>query len=372
MGPKRVVHMSTVHSAFDTRIFLKECRSLVEHGYSVTLIVPHDCDTAVDGVAISALPRPKGRLDRMTRVLWLCLKRALNTRAKVYHFHDPELIPVGLVLRLLGRRVIYDVHEDLPRQVLSKPWIPRVLRGLTSRLVAGVEWMGASMFNGIVAATPSIARRFPLKKTFLVQNFPIEGELLVGAPKPYAERPMNVTYVGGVTALRGIREMVTAVKSLPERLQARLLVVGEFDSEALRAEVAAMTLGHPNVQLLGRKTRTEVAEILDESRVGLVLLLPAPNYLASYPTKLFEYMSAGVPIVASDFPVWREIVGDIGCAFLVDPTDRSATAEAIQWLLDHPKEAEVMGRRGQSAVWARLNWTQQANALAELYREMVM
>lgn len=365
----RTGHLTSAHSPFDTRIFHKECRALVEAGYEVVLVAPHDRDEVVEGVRIRALPRPRGRAARMTCTVGQVLRAALAEDAAIYHFHDPELIPVGLLLKLRGKQVVYDVHEDLPRQILSKHWIPRRLRTPIARLMEGLEAVSVRAYDGISAATPAIARRFPETKTVTVQNFPLIGELADAGAKPYSERGLMIAYVGGIAAIRGARETVEAMELLPASLGAQLLLAGSFSPPNLETELQQMP-GWRRVRFLGWRGREDIRSLLAEARIGLVTLHPVKNYLDSYPVKLFEYMSAGLPVIASDFPLWRKIVEGAKCGVLVDPLDPRAIAEAIQWLLEHPREAEAMGRRGREAVLAHYNWDGEAEKLLALYKRL--
>jgi glycosyltransferase involved in cell wall biosynthesis len=363
----KVAHLTSVHAPLDTRIFYKECGTLAEAGYEVVLIAPHERDEIFDKVRTRAVPKPKNRADRMTRTAWQILSMALEEEAEIYHFHDPELIPVGLLLRLLGKRVVYDAHEDVPKQILSKHWISPQLRAGLAQAVNIIERLCALSFDGIVAATPAIAKRFPSKKTVFVQNFPIVSSQVSHQFSSYVTRSPIIAYVdGGMTAIRGIKEMVEAMRLVPASLGAKLVLAGSFDPE-LESEIRNMQT-FDGVEFLGWQSPEKVRDLLGEARAGLVLYHPVPNHVEAQPTKLFEYMCAGIPVVASDFPLWRDIVEGTGCGLLVDPLDPKAIAGAIQWLLEHPKESEAMGMRGLHAVQSQFNWHSEGDKLLNLYR----
>jgi glycosyltransferase involved in cell wall biosynthesis len=366
----KVVHLSSAHPPDDTRIFYKECRTLAQAGYEVVLIIPHDRDEVVNGVRIRGMPKPTSRFVRMIGTVREVYRAALEENAIIYHFHDAELIPVGIMLKNKGKKVIYDVHEDLPRQILTKPWIVPLLRRVVGVGALAVENLCARYFDRIVTVTSTIADRFPKNKTTIVHNYPILEEFAVTNFKPYQERDPLVVYVGGITVIRGIKEMVKAVELIPAEWGVRLVLAGKFSPPVLEDDVSAM-VGWSNVEYLGWQTRDEVADLLSKARIGLVLLHPTLNYMDAYPIKLFEYMAAGIPVVASDFPLWRKIVSDIGCGLVVDPLDPQAIADAIQWLLAHPVEAELMGKRGQEAVIKKYNWNTEAQKLLGVYQSLV-
>jgi len=324
-----------------------------------------------DGVRIRTLARPQRRWQRMTATLYRIYREALAEQADCYHFHDPELLPVGLLLRRQGRRVIYDVHEDVPLQVLSKHWISPWLRPWVSRVVRGVEAFCARRLDGVAAATPAIARKCAAwgVPCATVQNFPLPAP---AADKgiPYTAREPLVVYVGAITRERGLREMVAAMARLPDSLGARLILAGEFSPASL-AEEARMWPGWERVIHLGWQDRQQVQRLLGTARVGLALLHPEPNYVECYSTKSFEYLQAGLPVVASDFPLWRSVLGETGGAVLVDPLDPGAIAAAVQRLLEHPEEAQAMGEAGRRAVTERFTWERQAWELLALYRRLL-
>jgi glycosyltransferase involved in cell wall biosynthesis len=163
--------------------------------------------------------------------------------------------------------------------------------------------------------------------------------------------------------------MVEMIAILSQPLEARLVLAGNFSPPELEEELRQMPGWH-HVDFLGWQYRRGVAQLLAHARVGLALLHPCPHYLESYPVKLFEYMSAGIPVIASNFPLWREIVEGAGCGILVDPMDPKAIATAIRWLSEHPEKAKAMGKRGQESVRRRYNWHTEAKKLTMLYQEL--
>jgi glycosyltransferase involved in cell wall biosynthesis len=373
---REVVHISSVHDASDTRIYYRECRALSEAGYRVTFLtgdpgigrVPRQL--AYAQVRPVSMPRIRGA--RAFVGAWRMRKEALATGASLFHLHDPELLIMVPGLRRRGARVIYDAHEDLAAQVLKKDWIPGRLRAPTSRAVSWLLPRATSRLDAVVTATPDIAELHRAPSVRVVRNFPVLSELSPSADAvPYRERRLRLAYVGGITILRGAHEMVAATKLLARDFPAvELALAGQFDPETLKRDTFA-ELGHPNLSVHGHLDREGVRRILGSSRVGLVVEHPTPAYLRALPVKMFEYMAAGLPILASDFPLWREIIDSAGCGILVDPLDPQAIADSLRSLLSDPEASEQMGLRGQEAAKRRFTWSSEAKTLVGLYRELL-
>jgi glycosyltransferase involved in cell wall biosynthesis len=364
--------LTSVHSALDVRIYHKECRSLARAGHAVTIIAPHPRDEVIDGVSIRAVEESaRGRLARMTETVYRVAREAFRLDAEVYHIHDPELIPLALLLRRRGKLVIYDAHEDLPQTIVKKRYIPPLARKPVEYLSRALELLAARQLTAIVAATPTIGQHFaainPL--TAVVRNYVSLEEWGMGNGVPWADRPCAVTYVGAITLDRGLREMVAAMGILSAEIPARLALAGPR-SATLMAEVQQVVPGWQQVDDLGILDRPAIVDLLGRMRAGLVLLHPTPSYVPSLPIKLFEYMAAGLPVVASDFPVMRGIIERAGCGLLVNPLDPSAIAEAIRFLLQHPDQADSMGRRGRAAVEQQYSWESEAQTLLRLYGDL--
>ncbi len=366
----RIGHLTSVHTRRDIRIYLKECRSLARAGYGVSLIVADGKgdETTEDGIAIYDVGSPKGRIDRMRRVTRRVFEKARELDLDLYHLHDPELIPVGLRLERLGKRVVFDAHEDVPKQLLGKPYLNKAARSMLSWMFAGYETWACSRFDAIVAATPAIRGKFLRinPRSIDINNYPLWGELVADESKQAKRR--QVCYVGGITAIRGIRELVMAMALV--RSEARLQLCGQFAEADVEREVKALP-GWARVDELGLVDRVGVRDVLAQCAAGIVTFHAFPNHVDAQPNKMFEYMSAGVPVIASDFPLWREIVTESGCGICVDPMSPASIAEAIDLLVDDEQMVREMGERGRTAVRDRYNWSAEERKLLELYRDLL-
>jgi glycosyltransferase involved in cell wall biosynthesis len=369
---RTIVQLSSIHKANDIRIFHKECRSLAEAGFEVVLIARAERDEVIDGVTIRAVRQDaSNRLLRMTKTVLEVFRMARAERADAYHFHAIEFIPAAIVMKLLGNRVVFDVHEDFPKMILSKEYLPKPIRAPIAFLTGVAERVGARFFDGIVAATPSIAERFPTSRTITIHNYAMADEFEPGETVPYAERKLQVTYIGGLTEERGLSEMVDAIEIVNRNRPVTLVLGGPYQPESLRS-VAAKRPGWKHVEDLGWLSRQEVAAVMGSSRAGLLIFLPVPNHFDSNPNKLFEYMASGLPMITSNFPYWEQFVSDIGNGLMVDPEDPAAIAEAIGWMLDHPGEAAAMGARGRAAFEERFTWEREAARLVDFYRTRIL
>ncbi|WP_313705738.1 glycosyltransferase [Massilia sp.] len=361
----RIAHLTSAHPRNDPRIFIKQCRTLAANGYDVTLVVADGKgDARMDGVAIADVGRLPGRLQRILKTTQRVFDRALALDADIYHFHDPELIPAGLKLKRRGKTVIFDSHEDVSRQLQGKPYLGPVARRVLPALFSAYERFACSRFDGIVTATPFIRDAF-LKinpVTVDINNFPIIDEF-AGA-ESWSMKRNEVCYVGAISGIRGIRQLVEAGTLL--RSGARLNLAGRFFDPAAEAEVRAHP-GWQHVSDLGFLDRAGIRDVMSRSVAGMVTLLPLPNHIDSLPTKMFEYMSSGIPVIASDFPLWRDIIEGNRCGICVDPLDPHAIAAAIDHLVTHPHIARSMGERGRQAVLEKYNWGIEAARLTDFY-----
>lgn len=364
---RRIVHLTTVHTRRDVRIFEKQACSLAAAGFDVHLVVGDGLGKElVHGVQVHDIgAAPATRAGRMWRQPWRALRRVRALRPDIVHFHDPELLPVGWLLRRAGIVVVYDSHEDVPRDILSKAWISPWLRRAVAWLFEQIEDRIAASLSAVVAATPHIAARFARlnPRSLAINNYPANHELASASAAPRA--PRTACYVGGIGRIRGSVEMVRALEHLP----CRLVMAGGFEDAACEAEMRALP-GWARVDYRGVVSRAEVRAIMAEAQIGLLLFHPEPNHVDAQPNKMFEYMSAELPVVASDFPLWRRVLVNEGVGVCVDPRDPAAIAAVMARLFDDPEAARAMGARGRAAVLARYRWDREFDKLKRLYAEL--
>lgn len=350
----KVAHLTTGHHPFDTRVFHKQCKSLAAVGYAVNLVVPHDKDVFVDGVNITAITVAKNRFNRIVISPWRAFRVALRIDADVYHLHDPDLIPVGLALKILKKVVIFDSHEDFPADILSKDWIPFGIRKWVSKIYTNLEKFAFSKFDAIITVHEQIYSRIVKyqPKTFIVKNFPV----IDLAFHLVDQRQQKFIWLGMLCPLRGSSQLDEAVK-----LQDNVIldVIGT---------VLDFVPSSENIILLGGFPQRKAMQMAAQYLAGLVTYLPEPNHIDALPNKLFEYMSLGVPLIASDFPKWREIVEDADCGILVNPNSPKEISDAMRWMLSNQEEAFRMGLRGRETVTRKYNWVTEEKTLFDIYK----
>ena len=360
-----ITHLTSVHPRFDTRIFVKMCCSLASHGHIVSLVVADGKgDEVCEGVAIYDVGASKGRFDRIRNAPARVFAKAAALDADLYHLHDPELLPIGLKLMRMDKRVIFDSHEDVPRQMISKPYLNRPLRWLLARGLSMYERWACAQFDGVIAATPFIRDKFLRinPATVDINNFPLMDELV--SETPWEEKQPEICYVGGISRIRGILEACDAMGLVQSAAQLNL--GGRFSERDVEQQ-AQQSPGWPRVNAMGFLDRAAVRTVFSRSMAGLVTLHPTINYIDSLPVKMFEYMSAGIPVIASDFPLWREIITGNDSGLLVDPLNPAQIAEAIDYLVTHPVEAARMGNNGRAAVQEYYNWPNEERKLLGFY-----
>ncbi len=367
-----ICFVSTVHDPFDSRVFYKIARTLARGGYAVTLLAPGAPDETIDGVRLKPLP-PKPPA-RQAWKRWYGLLRvwrqARAEDADLYFIYDPEMTLVGLLLKLGGRKVIYDIHEHVPFQILDKDWIPRALRPPVAWLYDHYERLAVRAFDAVLPAFEQIADRFPQarRKMAIIRNVP---ELALWRPaepgRPASDGAIIAVYSGAIQPDRCVLECVQAVNRLDPALNVYLWVIGPFRTDAYEAEVRAAA--GERVRLWGNMRHDEVPALLAQAHIGLMSLRPQRNSSVNWPIKLFEYMAAGLPMIMHENPFWLSLAGE--SALAVNIEDAGSIAAGIAALAVDGARRTAMGARGRERAQQRYNWDGQAAQLLAVVRRLI-
>lgn len=365
---RKVVHLTSAHPPFDIRIFVKECVSLANNEYDTYLVVPHSLNEVVQKVNIVAIPICRGRLCRMLVTGFRAYVAAKKLSASVWHIHDPELLIWSPLARLSGVTVIYDMHENTPKAIQNKEWLPCSSRKVITfayRLIERLFLWGIP----VVFAEKSYRKDYVwVKRSWTVLNFPVVNDLI--SIHGIKSNIPSIGYFGCVAELRGSVCTLNALRILKANgIILHWHCIGDAD-EAHAAMLIKMAEGFDvgsNVTFHGYRRPHDGWRILAECHIGLAVLQPIPNYYESYPTKMFEYMALGLPVIASDFPLYRDVIEANNCGICVDPTKPEELADAIRYLIENPMVGMKMGANGRQAVHREFSWKIAEAELLSMY-----
>ncbi|GAB5416313.1 MAG: glycosyltransferase family 4 protein [Crocinitomicaceae bacterium] len=366
----KVVHLSSAHKDRDVRIFHKECSSLAngefEDGMSldVHLVLADVEDREENSVTIHSVSGAGGsRLKRMWSTVNKVYRKAIALDADVYHLHDPELLRIALKLKRKGKKVIYDAHEDLPRQILGKDYLK--FKKTISATFERYENRVVRKLDGVITATPFIRDRFIQihPNTIDINNYPVLSE--VAGETKETEKQNKVCFIGGISRIRGIGELLDAL----DYVDVTCAIGGAFPDD-FKASLESKS-GWSKVEELGFISREESLQLKAESLAGIVTFLPYPNHINAQPNKIFEYMASGLPVIGSHFDLWKAIIEDNKCGICVDPEKPEEIAKAIRTIQENPEEAIAMGKRGREQVLKVYNWTAEERKLLNLYQNLL-
>lgn len=357
--------ITTVHGPFDDRIFHKEGKSLADAGFDVTVIAPHNKKETVSGIHIVPLSGTKNRLVRFFLAVVKTYFVAVRTGADIYHIHDPELLFTGFMLKLLNHKIIiYDVHEDYGKKILSKHWINKKFRPILSTILTVLERSISKFFDCLFLADANMITNFKTGNMEVIGNYP---PLDFMTARPKANRPgVKIIYIGGVDQDRGSTVMIEMMQYL-KNYNVELHVAGPLSNRCAPGLFTAVE----SIKYHGSVPWRNVSKLLADADIGLLLLQPTPSYVncsGGGIIKLFEYMLMGLPVIVSDFPGLRKFIAETECGICVDPTNPGKVAEAARFLYENPQTRIEMGEKGRAAVKSKYNWENETGKLIKAYR----
>ena len=345
---------------------------MAQNGYDVTLLVSDGLpDELLDAIKIVSTGfAPKTRADRFLRAAKYIFLKAKQINADIYHFHDPELLPVAMMLKRIGKKTVYDSHEDYPETMFVREWIPRYFRFLLSLAIKLYETRVVKRMDAVIGVTPCIVDRLNAinSNTHMITNYPL---LQLYEFNVISTNKRTICFVGSIDPMWNHENIIKALEQLPDDI--KLVLCGKLSTESY-FEQLKMLKGFEKVEYRGLVPHDDALQIIRCSSIGLAV----PNYSRIFHgnvgtlgnTKLFEYMMAGIPVVCTDFILWREIVEKWNCGICVNPNDVTAIATAINYLLENPDEAQKMGANGRRAVEEMYNWGEQEKVLLNMYKNL--
>ncbi len=365
-----VVHITTIHDSFDNRIFYRECLSLAKAGYKVVLVSPNSRNRCINNITIQSFLCPSNRIGRMTLGVYRALRSAIKHGDKIFHFHDPEFITAGLILKIMGKRVIYDIHEDNSSALLEREYLPKIFRDRIAKLLSRLEQIAVSSFCHVIAER-YYSERFP--RSYTVLNYArlpdLDREILNKRPVKGSAR---LLYTGNVKIYRGAKEHIQILHKIPE---AEIFLVGRCDS-TLAMDLEKEAGKHINrLYFDGINHFVQHEHILDYYKrerwlAGLAIFPHSTHTARKELTKIFEYMMYGLPIICSNATNLRDIVEKHECGLCVDPKNPEKIAEAVQFLIDYPDKRQKMAENGLIAAQNHYHWGIQEKKLLSLYEKL--
>jgi glycosyltransferase involved in cell wall biosynthesis len=367
----KVCQLSSLHFALDTRIFYKYATSLSKD-YDVIVVGLHPQKEVINGVMIIPFKEYHNRTIRLFTSWLLMFFVAIKQKAKIYHIHDPELLPCALLLKILGKKVIIDVHENIAEDIFDKEWIR--FKKTTYRIFNFLERSICKNLP-IVLAEDSYLKRYQniAKDITIIHNY-VEPEFF----SPFVSEnrnPLKLFYMGIILESRCVHEIMSAMKILHDKgIKVHFYCVGK-----IYKRIALYIKSHPNYEQLidylhfpDRQTLEDGYAYSKNCGIGICLIRPMKNSVDSKPTKLFEYMACGLPILTSNFLLYKNLVEDTETGITVDPMNPSAIAEAIEILIKDQKTRLKMSYNGQIAAKLKFNWALEKQKLEALYHRILI
>jgi len=368
-----IIHLSTVHYRYDVRIMMKYSKSLAQDAdFEMKLVVADGKNTEViNGLKIIDIGKlENGRLRRFLQGNYRAILFLSGNKADLVHVHDPELFPTIVFLKLLGRKVIFDMHENFPLQILTKHYLSLRTRKILS-FIAKKSQNLLFRFVPVIFAEYSYKEHFKtVRNSVTILNFPLKS--IQGQFKEEKFEIFTLGYMGGVNVQRGTIKTLETVKNLRKNGHlVNVVFVGPYDSEITSNQLYQESISEGWAKFYGRLKPEQGWQIMAKCHVGLAVLQNSPNFRESYPTKMFEYMLLGLPIIVSDFPLYEKIVEECKCGFAVDSVSIEEISMAVVELYLNQEKAHEMGRMGKQIALKKYTWESEFEKAKNFYDKVL-
>jgi glycosyltransferase involved in cell wall biosynthesis len=372
----KVCHFASVHTTTDTRVFHRECASLAKQ-FDVTLIAIGRDSGVINNVNVIAIPKPKSRIHRLLFTTWVVFLKAWKENADVYHIHDAELIPFAILLRLRGKKVIYDIHENTYEDIMHKPWIPTPLKWIMGKGYRFLEWLSSHMMHTIlVIAEPGFAKRFLTRENTIIQNF-ADYNLFVPfqVEKRSQVQGTNLFYMGTVFdyyySLVPVIEAIAILKEKGMPVQFHCAgYTGRYIEDVL-SKTDAYYKVKDQLHFYGFLNIEQGYEISKQCKVGLCLKNQPESILVSHERKFFEYMAVGMPVLSCDSHIYRDIIDKYKLGKYTNISDARAIAATLEEMMLNGPALDTYAANNMHAAESTFNWKSEEARLLACYNELI-
>jgi hypothetical protein len=364
-----ITHLTSGHTRYDIRIFHKECISLAKvDSFTVNLIVAdNDKDEIKDNISIYDVGKLNGRYHRMLKTTKKILQKAIELDSDLYHFHDPELIPIGLKLKKLGKKVIFDIHENTGLQILERQWIPYYLRKIISVVFDGYEQYACSKFDYLYVPQYSMYKKFTkINNTEFIGNFPSIENINSLKAKDYSK--YKLLYSGSISESRGLFNMLNLLVELMNiDIKYTITIAGSIGDDLLKK--AKTHKGWQNINYLGYLSQEEIQKVYSKHSIGLIMFNNVGQYYMAYSLKLFEYMQNGLTIIMPNFGDWLYFNKEYNVGYNINVKDSSDISIVIDGITN--EVLKLNGIRNQKLVIDEFSWNSEEKKLKKIYKEIL-
>jgi len=368
---RKICVVSPVHNSNDVRVFHKISLSLKDNGYNVVLFCKNNGkDEFKNGVNIKTIPE-LGKYMRFLYLFVLLFKLFLE-KSDVYHFNNPDTLPLALLMKKMGYRVVYDTHEDFSQRILVRDWIPIKARDFIASIVVGMEKKLCISADGFFVTQKELLNKY--HKAVLLLNPPIIDIDFVKKVKAESidsvkNKPMLI-YVGHtISQARGIEQLINALEIANKKVRVGLWLIGEIDDTYLK-KIASMN-GFKYVQYLGYMDYIKAMSYVNNADIGIAAILDVADHKNTSANKLYEYMLFGIPFIGTNFPKWQKELENIRAGYFINPLDVKNYSELIVKMISQKEFSKEMGNEGKKYIQENFNWKIESEKLLSVYREIL-
>ena len=365
----KVCVVAPVHNCNDVRVFHKVAKTLAEQNYYVILYARCEDAGWKDGVYIKSVPN----LGKYLRMLYLPILfvQLILERAKVYHFNNPDTLPLAIVMKKMGYKVIYDTHEDFSQRIMTKEWIPFGLRTYVANIVTRLEKYLAVKADAFFVTQNELVEKYT--GSTLLLNAPIVDndfiERVVHQSDKIIKDRLMVVYAGHTISYeRGIEQMIDAINIVNKEIDVGFWLIGNIDNSYL--EKISKLEGFKYVEYLGYLDYEKAMSYVHKADIGLVTILDVADHKNTSANKIYEYMLFETPFIASNFEKWQNELKGLNAGVFVDPSKPREISNSILSMIND-NNLSFMFINGKDYINDKFNWDIESQKLTKVYQGLV-